>query len=225
MSEQKKMDDRAAFEAYMLGREHPVIGWIDGHWFSPGDDPATYANDYVQGCWVMWQARSLPVGVPDTWPRLVRPAKVGAGVFSAGLSARLVVEAAYRQYEYAAEPPFTDGQIKSMAALAAAPAAPTVKAERAISCTKPDCFPYCDCGGVDDPAPVVKAEQVPADRAVLVAEMRKAAGEIASAGHFGWGNAMTAAADALEAPCPPASGSTDVACVKCGRFLEPAAQE
>lgn len=47
-------------------------------------------------------------------------------------------------------------------------AAPTVKqslsaAERSISCTKPDCFPYCDCGGVDDPAPTAKAEQVQCD--------------------------------------------------------------
>lgn len=55
---------RARFEAYMLGREHPVIGWIDAQWFRRGDDPATYANDYVQGCWVMW--RSFP-GVPDGW--------------------------------------------------------------------------------------------------------------------------------------------------------------
>lgn len=68
MSEQMKMDaERAAFETYMLGREHPVFGWISRNWFGRGDNPATYENDYVQGCWVMWQARaSLPVGVPDS---------------------------------------------------------------------------------------------------------------------------------------------------------------
>ncbi|MFJ3154003.1 hypothetical protein ACIPIX_07660 [Pseudomonas protegens] len=39
---------------------------------------------------------------PDTnqWPKLEKPALVGAGRFSAGLSARLVVEAAQRHYEY-----------------------------------------------------------------------------------------------------------------------------
>ena len=50
-------DDREAFENYMLDREHPVIGWIWTDWFKRGDDPETYANDYVQGAWVMWQAR------------------------------------------------------------------------------------------------------------------------------------------------------------------------
>ncbi|XAI95230.1 hypothetical protein [Leptolyngbya phage Lbo-JY16] len=131
MIEKSKDDGRSVFEAYMLGREHPVFGWIDGHWFGRGDDPATYANDYVQGCWVMWQTRaSLPVGVSDGWPHLERPAKVGAGVFSAGLSARLVVEAAYRQHEYAAEPPFSDGQINSLAMLAAAP---TVKESLSVA--------------------------------------------------------------------------------------------
>ncbi|WP_395504771.1 hypothetical protein [Ectopseudomonas hydrolytica] len=76
MSEQKKMDDRAAFEAYMLGREHPTFGWISSHWFGRGDDPATYENEYVQGCWVMWQARaSLPVGVPDGYALLTRLAE------------------------------------------------------------------------------------------------------------------------------------------------------
>jgi len=50
-------DERADFEAYMLGRAHPVIGWISEHWFKRGDDPTTYANDYVQGAWVLWQSR------------------------------------------------------------------------------------------------------------------------------------------------------------------------
>ena len=50
-------DERADFEAYMLGREHPVIGWISERWFKRGDDPTTYANDYVQGAWVLWRSR------------------------------------------------------------------------------------------------------------------------------------------------------------------------
>lgn len=58
---------RATFETYMLGREHPVFGWLNSNWFGRDDNPATYENDYVQGCWVMWQARSLPVGVPGEW--------------------------------------------------------------------------------------------------------------------------------------------------------------
>jgi hypothetical protein len=90
---------------------------------------ASTAADYQteQAAAEKWNRRSLPVGVPDGWPCLERPAKVGAGVFSAGLSARLVIEAAYRQHEYAEEPPFTDEQIKSLATLAASP---TVKAEQ-----------------------------------------------------------------------------------------------
>jgi|GEM_PF-4140376 len=47
-------------------------------------------------------------------PVLERPAKVGAGTFSAGLPQRMVVEAAYRQYEYAQDPPFSDENIKSL---------------------------------------------------------------------------------------------------------------
>lgn len=47
-------------------------------------------------------------------PVLERPAKVGAGIFSAGLPQRMVVEAAYRQYEYAQDPPFSDEQISAL---------------------------------------------------------------------------------------------------------------
>lgn len=116
MSEQNKDAERAEFEAYMLGREHPVFGWIDGHWFGRGDDPATYANDYVQGCWVMWQARSLPVGVPDeVLVELLHTAK--------------------KHLELHAQEASHPGQYKLInridAALNATPAAPTVKAEQA----------------------------------------------------------------------------------------------
>lgn len=59
--------ERDAFERFMHDREHPVIGWIDSHWFRRGDDPAGYANEYVQGAWVLWQSLKQPAGVavPD----------------------------------------------------------------------------------------------------------------------------------------------------------------
>jgi hypothetical protein len=37
------------------------------------------------------------------WPRLTHPARVGNGTFQTGVSARLVVEAAQRQHQYAEE--------------------------------------------------------------------------------------------------------------------------
>lgn len=45
-----------------------------------------------------------PVLASDQWPKLEKPALVGAGRFSIGLSARLVVEAAQRHYEYETTP-------------------------------------------------------------------------------------------------------------------------
>lgn len=45
-----------------------------------------------------------PVLASDQWPKLEKPALVGAGRFSVGLSARLVVEAAQRYYEYEITP-------------------------------------------------------------------------------------------------------------------------
>lgn len=61
-------DERKAFENYMLDREHPVIGWIWTDWFKRGDDPETYANDFVQGAWVMWQARPAQTEQqPSAW--------------------------------------------------------------------------------------------------------------------------------------------------------------
>lgn len=49
----------------------------------------------------------------DIWPRLGKPARVGNGTFNAGVSARLVVEAAQRQHEYAQqEERLTDEQAR-----------------------------------------------------------------------------------------------------------------
>jgi len=47
---------RDQFEAWVLGREHPTYGWLDKHWLARGDNPDTYATEYVQGLWVASQA-------------------------------------------------------------------------------------------------------------------------------------------------------------------------
>lgn len=43
---------RSEFEPWLLGRAHPVYGWLDQYWLARGDDPETYAEPYVQGLWV-----------------------------------------------------------------------------------------------------------------------------------------------------------------------------
>lgn len=45
---------RGLFETWVLETEHPVIGWVGVDWLDQGDAPNTYANDYIQGAWVMW---------------------------------------------------------------------------------------------------------------------------------------------------------------------------
>lgn len=45
---------REQFEAWVLGREHPTYGWLDKHWLARGDNPDTYATEYVQGLWVAY---------------------------------------------------------------------------------------------------------------------------------------------------------------------------
>lgn len=54
-----------------------------------------------------------PASPATEWPRLDKPARVGATRFSAGVSARLVVEAAQRQHEYGTNPPewMSDGTV------------------------------------------------------------------------------------------------------------------
>ena len=41
--------------------------------------------------------------IRDGWPKLDKPARVGAGTFGVGVSSRLVVEAAQRAHQYAGE--------------------------------------------------------------------------------------------------------------------------
>lgn len=45
------------FKEWMLSIEHPVLGWISEEWFEPGDDPTTYANDYIQGAWMVYASK------------------------------------------------------------------------------------------------------------------------------------------------------------------------
>jgi len=63
---------REGFEAYMLNRDHPVIGFIDEHWLKRGNDPDTYANDYVQGAWVVWQDLHSTEQQPEAWAPVSR---------------------------------------------------------------------------------------------------------------------------------------------------------
>lgn len=56
---------RDQFEAWVLGREHPTYGWLDKHWLTRGDNPDTYANEYVQGLWVASQTLYAEQPAPD----------------------------------------------------------------------------------------------------------------------------------------------------------------
>jgi hypothetical protein len=49
---------RGQFETWAMETEHPVFGYIGSEWLDHGDAPDTYANDYIQGAWVMFQARA-----------------------------------------------------------------------------------------------------------------------------------------------------------------------
>lgn len=95
MDEQK---ERAAFEAWASAQN-----WIIDKDYSCGD----YRYGTAIDGWNAWQARAAlaaapaPAPEPFDWPKLDKPAKVGGGTFAAGVSARLVVEAAQRQHEYA----------------------------------------------------------------------------------------------------------------------------
>ena len=49
---------RGQFESWAMETEHPVFGYIGADWLDQGDYPNTYANDYIQGAWVMFQNRA-----------------------------------------------------------------------------------------------------------------------------------------------------------------------
>lgn len=46
---------RGQFETWAMETKHPVFGFIGDDWLDHGDDPDIYANDYIQGAWVMWR--------------------------------------------------------------------------------------------------------------------------------------------------------------------------
>lgn len=102
-----RYDDVAAFlqhrgkPVYQLRNNVLATNWRDADkaaYDSVGDNPS-----YERRVLYTHPAEQ-PVLASDQWPKLEKPALVGAGRFSIGLSARLVVEAAQRHYEYETTP-------------------------------------------------------------------------------------------------------------------------
>ncbi|MNU38967.1 hypothetical protein D3C71_276510 [compost metagenome] len=58
--ERKSEGKRERFQKWVLAIEHPVLGFLDGHWLERGDDREGYANEYVQGLWVAYKEFSAP---------------------------------------------------------------------------------------------------------------------------------------------------------------------
>ncbi|MFU2829900.1 hypothetical protein ACM7OB_30130 [Pseudomonas aeruginosa] len=99
--EQAGGDERAAFESRAEDAGSDISR----------DDFGNYVNVYVQTEWEGWQARAAlaqpspaQAEAEQHWPKLEKPAQVGGGRFSAGVSSRLVVEAAQRLYEFESTP-------------------------------------------------------------------------------------------------------------------------
>ncbi|HGO9547518.1 TPA: hypothetical protein ACLECF_006455 [Pseudomonas aeruginosa] len=97
-AEQAGGDERAAFELFVRKHcgmpAHIAVNW-----------DAKFTND----AWEGWKARAAlaqpsPAQAEQHWPKLEKPAQVGAIRFSAGVSSRLVVEAAQRLYEFESTP-------------------------------------------------------------------------------------------------------------------------
>lgn len=99
--EQAGWDERAAFEAAFAAMGRPVC--------RADYDQDAYGTPFDDGGWTGWQARAAlaqpsPAQSEQHWPKLEKPAQVGAIRFRAGLSSRLVVEAAQRLYEFESTP-------------------------------------------------------------------------------------------------------------------------
>lgn len=60
---------RGLFETWAMETKHPVFSFIGSDWLDHGDDPNTYANDYIQGAWVMWQHLSAAAPKPAQQPQ------------------------------------------------------------------------------------------------------------------------------------------------------------
>ena len=54
-ADQHPQGTRERFQKWVLSIEHPVKGWLDGHWLRRGDDREGYADEYVQGLWVAFK--------------------------------------------------------------------------------------------------------------------------------------------------------------------------
>ncbi|MCS7821942.1 hypothetical protein N0019_26680 [Pseudomonas aeruginosa] len=99
--EQAVGDERAAFEAAFAAMGRPVC--------RADYDQDAYGTPFDDGGWTGWQARAAlaqpsPAQAEQHWPKLEKPAQVGGVRFSAGVSSRLVVEAAQRLYEFESTP-------------------------------------------------------------------------------------------------------------------------
>ncbi|RQG01189.1 hypothetical protein IPC215_30420 [Pseudomonas aeruginosa] len=108
--EQAGGDERTAFEAWMTWLIDHVYGRLPDFTLDDGSG-AHYVNADVSYAWTAWQARAAlaqpspaPAEAEQHWPKLEKPAQVGGGRFSAGVSSRLVVEAAQRLYEFESTP-------------------------------------------------------------------------------------------------------------------------
>ncbi|MBW8356677.1 MAG: hypothetical protein K0M54_22925 [Pseudomonas sp.] len=97
MTDGKPVEVEPSAPVYQLRNNVLATNWRDADkaaYDSVGDNPS-----YERRVLYTHPAEQ-PVLASDQWPKLEKPALVGAGRFSIGLSARLVVEAAQRHYEY-----------------------------------------------------------------------------------------------------------------------------
>ncbi|WP_241471571.1 hypothetical protein [Pseudomonas aeruginosa] len=110
LAEQAGGDERAAFERAFTVQEGIYFDDKRGEYRSMNlcaieASDAQDLNLQLQG----WQARAAlaqpsPAQAEQHWPKLEKPVQVGAIRFHAGLSSRLVVEAAQRLYEFESTP-------------------------------------------------------------------------------------------------------------------------
>ncbi|VVO36822.1 hypothetical protein PS689_05457 [Pseudomonas fluorescens] len=70
-ADQHPQGNRERFQKWVLSIEHPVKGWLDGHWLRRGDDREGYADEYVQGLWVAFKTFGAQTadqqGEPVAW--------------------------------------------------------------------------------------------------------------------------------------------------------------
>jgi hypothetical protein len=118
-----KLREAATPNATLIAQDcppaQPVVGYKHpqqpASWLDPisGRASKTYSGRYCEPLY----RHPVELAQPHDaeWPKLVKPAKVGNGRFHAGVSSRLVVEAAQRQYEYDIRPPFETARNERLA--------------------------------------------------------------------------------------------------------------